>query len=107
MKKYNVKITELALGDMEEIYDYISEKLDSPATAMRQYNRIAEAIESLSIFPERFQVMDIVPRLPKDVRQVITDRYCAIYTMDEDTVTVIRVLYSASDLAARLQEWMS
>lgn len=51
MKKYNVKITDLALGDMEEIYNYISEKLDSPATAMRQYN-IAEAIESLSIFPE-------------------------------------------------------
>lgn len=55
MKKYNVKITDLALGDMEEIYDYISEKLDSPATAMRQYNRIAEAIESLSIFRNDFR----------------------------------------------------
>ena len=65
-------------------------------TAMKQYNRIAEAIESLSIYPERFQVMDIVPKLPKDVRQVIADHYSAIYTIEEDTVTVIRVLYSAS-----------
>ena len=107
MKTYKVKISNLALRDMEEIYRYISEKLASPATAMKQYDRIAEAIESLNVFPERFQVMDIVPRLSKDVRQVIIDRYSAIYTVGEDTVTIIRVLYSASDLAAKLQNRLS
>lgn len=61
----------------------------------------------MSIYPERFQVMDIVPKLPKDVRQVIADHYSAIYTIGEDTVTVIRVLYSASDLSAKLQNLMS
>ena len=45
MKTYKVKISNLALRDMEEIYRYISEKLASPATAMKQYDRIAEAIE--------------------------------------------------------------
>lgn len=52
MKKYRVKISSLALRDMEEIYHYISQKLSSPATAMKQYDRIAEAIESLNVFPE-------------------------------------------------------
>lgn len=107
MKTYKVKISNLALRDMEEIYRYISEKLTSPATAMKQYDRIAEAIESLNVLPERFQVMDIVPRLSKDVRQVIVDHYSAIYTVGEDTVTVVRVLYSASDLAAKLQNRLS
>ena len=107
MKKYKVKISSLALRDMEEIYSYISEKLGSPATAMKQYNRIAEAIESLNVFPERFQIMEIVPKLSKDVRQVTVDHYSAIYTIDADTVTVIRVLYSASDLSAKLQGWLS
>lgn len=107
MKTYKVKISNLALRDMEEIYRYISEKLASPATAMKQYDRIAEAIESLNVFPERFQVMDIVPGLSKDVRQVIVDHYSAIYTVGEDTVTIIRVLYSASDLAAKLQNRLS
>lgn len=107
MKTYKVKISNLALRDMEDIYRYISENLASPATAMKQYDRIAEAIESLNVFPERFQVMDIVPRLSKDVRQVIIDRYSAIYTVGEDTVTIIRVLYSASDLAAKLQNRLS
>lgn len=104
MKKYKVKISSLALRDMEEIYGYISEKLGSPATAIKQYERIAEAIESLSVFPERFQIMDIIPKLSKDVRQVIVDHYSAIYT---NTVTVLRVLYGASDLSAKLQGRLS
>ena len=108
MKKYRVKISSLALRDMEEIYGYISaEKLGSPATAIKQYERIAEAIESLNVFPERFQIMDIIPKLQKDVRQAIVDHYSAIYTIEADTVTVLRVLYSASDLSAKLQGRLS
>lgn len=107
MKKYKVKISNLALRDMEEIYCYISERLGSPETAMKQYDRIAEAIESLNVFPERFQVMDIDPRPSKDVRQVMIDHYSAIYTVEGDMVTVVRVLYSASDLAAKLQNRIS
>ena len=107
MKKYKVKISSLALRDMEEISGYISEKLGSPTTAMKQYERIAEAIESLNVFPERFQIMDIIPKLSKNVRQVIVDHYSAIYTIEADTVTVLRVLYSAFDLSAKLQGWLS
>jgi len=107
MKKYKVKISSLALRNMEEIYGYISEKLGSPTTAMKQYERIAEAIESLNVFPERFQIMDIIPKLSKDVRQVIVDHYSAICTIEADTVTVLRVLYSAFDLSAKLQGWLS
>ena len=107
MKKYKVKISSLALRDMEEIYGYISEQLGSPTTAMKQHERIAEAIESLNVFPERFQVIDMIPKQSKDVRQVIVDHYSAIYAIEADTVTVLRVLYSASDLSARLQGRLS
>ena len=55
MKKYKVKISSLALRDMEEIYGYISEKLGSPTTAIKQYERIVEAIESLSVFRNDFR----------------------------------------------------
>ncbi len=53
MKQYTVKITDRALADMEEIYNYIATQLQAPENAMGQYNRIAEAIESLNTFPER------------------------------------------------------
>ena len=52
MKQYTVRITDRATDDMEEIYNYIALQLQAPENAMRQYNRIAEAIEGLHIFPE-------------------------------------------------------
>ncbi len=56
MKQYTVRITDRATADMEEIYNYIALQLQAPENAMRQYNRIAEAIEELCeglhIFPE-------------------------------------------------------
>ena len=47
MKHYRILITDDALNDMESIYDYIAEELLVPDTAMGQYNRIADAIETL------------------------------------------------------------
>ena len=51
MKQYDVKISRMALSDMEQIYSYIADRLLESDTAMRQYDRIAEAIQSLSILP--------------------------------------------------------
>ena len=61
MKQYRVQITDSALQDMEMIYIYIAEQLLAPDYAMGQYDRIAEAIESLQIFPERVRLMDSAP----------------------------------------------
>ena len=44
MEKRIVEITQTALDDMEEIYDYIADVLLTPENAMGQYNRIADAI---------------------------------------------------------------
>ena len=49
MKQYDVKISHAALSDMEQIYSYIADRLLEPDTAMGQYNRIAEAIQSLNL----------------------------------------------------------
>lgn len=47
-----MKITGKALEDMEAIYDYIEGELLNSDAAMGQYNRIADVIESLKMFPE-------------------------------------------------------
>lgn len=61
MKQYNVKITSKALVDMEALHDYIADELLNPDAAMGQYNRIADAIESLKMFPERCRLFDSQP----------------------------------------------
>ena len=61
MKQYDVKISNAALSDMEQIYSYIADRLLEPDTAMGQYNRIAEAIQSLNILPERCALVESEP----------------------------------------------
>ena len=72
MKQYDVKISHAALSDMEQIYSYIADRLLEPDTAMGQYNRIAEAIQSLNILPERCALVESEPERTQGLRQIVT-----------------------------------
>ena len=87
MKQYDVKISHVALRDMEQIYSYIADCLMEPDTAMGQRCALVESE------PERTQ----------GLRQMLVDNYSVFYIVGEDTVSVARVLYSASDLVRRLR----
>jgi plasmid stabilization system protein ParE len=104
MKQYSVPITNKALEDMEEIYTYIAEQLQAPENAMGQYNRIAEAIQKLNVFPERVRIMESEPEHTMGLRQLPIDNFAAFYVIEDDKVIVTRVLYSASDISKRLSE---
>lgn len=104
MKEYDVKITRRALADMDMIYDYIARSLQAPDTAAKQYDRIADGIMSLNIFPERCKLFESQPERDMGLRQLLVDNYSVIYVVEDDAVTVLRVLYSASDISARLRE---
>ena len=104
MKQYDVKISRMALSDMEQIYSYIADRLLESDTAMRQYDRIAEAIQSLNILPERCALVESEPERTQGLRQMLVDNYSVFYIVSEDAVSVARVLYSASDLVRRLRK---
>ena len=72
-------------------------------TRLWQYNRIAEAIQSLNILPERCALVESEPERTQGLRQMLVDNYSVFYIVGEDTVSVARVLYSASDLVRRLR----
>ena len=88
MKQYDVKISHAALSDMEQIYSYIADRLLEPDTAMGQYNRIAEAIQSLNILPERCALVESEPERTQGLRQMLVDNYSVFYIVGEDTVSV-------------------
>lgn len=104
MKQYTVQITDKALADMEEIYNYIAIQLQAPENAMGQYNRIAEAVERLNIFPEKIKLMESEPERMMGLRQLPVDNYSVFYVIQDMKVIVTRVLYSAMDISKRLQE---
>ncbi|MCM1183320.1 MAG: type II toxin-antitoxin system RelE/ParE family toxin [Roseburia sp.] len=103
MKQYTVQITDKALADMEEIYHYIAIQLQAPENAMGQYNRIAKAIEELSIFPEKIRLMESKQERIMGLRQLSVDNYSVFYVIENERVIVMRVLYSASDIEVRLK----
>ena len=102
MEQYKVEITKEALQDMEDIYNYIAPLL-SPENAMGQYNRIADEILTLDIFPQRYRIMDSEPAKQMELRRMLVDNYSVFYTIRGDKVIVTDVLYMASDIEARLR----
>lgn len=104
MKHYNIQITDKALSDMEEIYNYIIEQLQAREAAMGQYNRIVDAIESLDTFPERAKLMDTEEERALGLRQMPVDNYSVFFHIREERVIITNVLYSSSDIAKRLRD---
>ncbi len=104
MKKYKVEITQEALQDMEDIYNYIAIELLAPENAMKQYNRIADQILTLDTLPERCKIMESDSEKVKELRRIIVDNYSVFYTIREDKVIVTNVLYTASDIEIRLRD---
>lgn len=104
MTPYSIRITRRALDDMEAIYTYIANDLQSPENAMSQYNRIADAIESLASFPLRHRLFDSQPERQLGFRLMPVDNFAAVYTTSEAEVIVLRVLYSKSDIIGRLRD---
>lgn len=104
MKQYDVCISDEALKDLEQIYEYIADTLQSPANAIGQYQRIAEAILRLDIMPERFQVMDWGIESIQELRRMPVDHYSVFYVIQEKCVIVTNVIYSASDLDQRFRK---
>ena len=88
---------------MKDIYNYIAVDLLSPENAMGQYNRIADEIMTLDSFPERYRIMESEPEKKMELRRMLVDNYSVFYTICEDKVIVTDVLYTASDIEARLR----
>lgn len=104
MKQYVVRITDRALADMEEIYNYIAIQLQAQENAMGQYNRIAEAIEGVNVFPERVKLVESEPERIMGLRQLVIDNFSVFYVIEDIDVIVTRVLYTAMDISRRLLE---
>lgn len=83
MKIYNVQITNEALQDMKDIYDYIVTQLLVPEYALGQYNRIADAILTLQLFPERFKILESEPEATRNIRRMMVDNYSVFYIIDD------------------------
>lgn len=103
MEKYEVKITDEALSDMERIFQYIAYGLSAPENAMGQYNRIADAVLKLDTYPERFAIFEMEPEHSWGMRRMAVDNYLVCYLVEPGIVTVTDVIYGAANVHERLK----
>lgn len=104
MTEYEIIISEQAAKDMEDIYDYIYTVIGMPQTAMEQFNRIADAIETLSTMPTRIKIMEDCKNPESQFRQLLVDNFSVIFTITAQTVNIIRIAYSPSNIAYKLNQ---
>ena len=94
MKKYDLIITPLAMGDIESITDYLN--TFSPNISLNYYENIDQAIFSLSTMPERCALVRNESLREKGYRWISARNYTIYFVVDNqnNVVRIERVLYS-------------
>ena len=102
---YEIRMTPQAQDDLRGIFEYIAFTLQSPQNAAGQLDRLEESIDSLEQMPERFRVYDKEPWRSRNLRIMPVDHYLVFYipNREEETVTVIRLIYGGRDIDRQLE----
>lgn len=97
---YKISVSLQAKNDLIRIYRYIADDLLSPDNAERQLDRLYDSISSLDEMPDRFRIYDIEKWRGRNLRVMPVNNYLVFYVPDSDnqSVTVIRVLYGGQDV---------
>jgi len=88
-------ISPLAEQDIEAIGDYIA--LDSPQRAARFVRTLYQQCQQIIASPQAWRLR---AELGEGIRCCVYQRYLIIYSADEETVRIERVLHGARDIAA-------
>ena len=98
----NVQYSGAAIGDLEQIGDYIAEDLQNPQAALNTVSKIQDAIDKLAEFPLIGVPLSSVAGIDTDYRFLVCGNYLAFYRPLESDVLIDRILYGRRDYLAIL-----
>jgi toxin ParE1/3/4 len=88
-----LRLSDAAEADLEEIGDYLA--AESPSLAVATVAKLRAACESLRSSPQRHAR---VPRFEhRDVRRIIVSPYIVFFRIEQDDITVLRIIHGARD----------
>jgi toxin ParE1/3/4 len=99
MKRYTVIVSRHAADDTQDIAHYISSELHEKNTAEKLVEKLYNAMDGLSHMPARFPLITDVAMAEKGIRKLPVENYIVFFKIyeNDDTVSVIRVLYNRRD----------
>lgn len=92
-----IQYSPLALKDLDEIWDYITNKLMNPSAADNTVNGILDRIDGLDGFPETGSRLLFDNGLDSGYRFIIFKKYIAFYHIQAELIYVDRVMYRKRD----------
>ena len=95
MNSYRVEPTDKALVDAGGAYFWISEQ--SKGAALRWYDGLLKAFRSLEKNPRRCALAQESAFFEEEIRQLIYGKYRILFTVEGETVFVLRVRHGARE----------
>ena len=98
MDKYEVRLMNQALQDLDEIYGYIARNLQEPGVAAELLDALESEILSLESLPYRCSERRTGSFANSGYRQLMVKNYIVIYRIDEahKQVLIVTVRYARS-----------
>jgi len=91
-------LSDVAEEDFKNIHDYIAEKLFNIKAANDLLDAFENAFDMIISFPESCPLDET----ENFYRKLIVKNYIAFYRVEEETITVHRILYGMSDYQKHL-----
>ena len=83
-----------ALQDLDEIWNYIENKLYNPIVAKNTINGILDKAENLTSFPEAEKKLMFENKIDSGYRFISFNNYLVFYRLESNTIFIDRVIYS-------------
>ena len=92
--EFSVEITQTALTDAEETVRFIADSGDSAAAEL-WWNGLIDRILSLETLPRRCSMIPEQKYYEEEMRHLIYASHRIIFSIDENTVTILRIYHGA------------
>ena len=98
---YSFKFTQLAICDIDEALDYITDKLQNPGAAKRLYSSIKKEISGICKNPSLFPDCSCYYIDDKNIRHSLVGNYVLIFEICkvEKEIRILRFLYGRMDIS--------
>jgi toxin ParE1/3/4 len=96
---HKLKYLPLAVRDLNEIVDYISDALHAPKAALDLVDELDRSLLRLELFPYSCRVYQPIRPLETEYRVMPVKNYLVFYVVTEQEVEIHRILYVKMDVS--------
>ena len=92
------KFTDKAENDLDEILNYISNKLCNFQVANDLFNEIFKTFHNIIAFPLSYPLLENEYVRNRNIRKAIINNYNLYYVIENNILVVLRIIYNKRDL---------